>query len=159
MPVFNQRIKSAINYLDGIVTQGFYMSINSSQKKSFNASLARKKLGDKGEQIALEYLEKKNMKLLDKNWRSKHGEIDLVMMDGETLCFVEVRSKIGTDRGHPLETITAAKQRQIVRVSSHYLQINNLEESPVRFDAVGIVKDGEKFEITHIPAAFDAWML
>lgn len=138
------------------------MSINSDKaKKKFSPKKGHKmQFGERGEQVAQFYLEqRKNMTLVEKNWRCQSGEIDLIMMDENTLCFIEVRSKMGYESGHPLETITATKQKQIVRVAMHYLQQKNLEDSPIRFDAVGIVKEGSKNIITHIPAAFDGWML
>jgi putative endonuclease len=122
-----------------------------------NRSDGRKDLGDRGEAAACAYLERKGYRILERNWRCAEGELDIIARDGETLCFIEVRTKSPGDHGHPLDTITAPKQRQVIRVATRYLQQRGLEESPVRFDALGLVAKGKSYEITHIPAAFEVW--
>ena len=75
----------------------------------------RKQLGNRGEDFALAHLEAKGMCLIDRNYRWRGGEIDLIMRDGAVLVFVEVRSKSGAAHGTPLETIDYRKRRQIER--------------------------------------------
>ena len=113
-------------------------------------------MGSAAEGAAADFLLRRGFKLLARNWTCREGEIDLVMKDGDTICFVEVRSRTKTGTGHPLATITGPKQRQVVRVAMRYLQTFGLEDQPVRFDAVGIVKKDGKIKIDHIPNAFQA---
>ena len=96
-------------------------------------------VGDNAEQAARNYLERQGLKLIEQNYRCKQGEIDLIMQDGETLVFVEVRYRNSTAFGSPLETVNRSKQRKITIATMHYLQKKGLGESlPVRFDVVGI---------------------
>ena len=76
--------------------------------------------------------------VVERNYRCKLGEIDIVARDGETLVFVEVRSRSDGERGSALETVTAAKQRRIARVAEHYLAARRPEFRECRFDVVGI---------------------
>lgn len=132
------------------------MSINRNGKRAGEGPDDRLKLGREGEQAAAEYLVSKGMQIVERNWRTRRGEVDLIVRDGEYICFVEVRTKMLAMHGHPLETITEDKQRQVIQVAMQYLQKHGLEESAVRFDAVGVVKDGEQWRISHIPGAFEA---
>lgn len=105
-----------------------------------------------GEAEALRYLTQKGMKLLEKNYRRAGGEIDLIVRDGDTIVFVEVKARRSPRFGAPAEAVTPAKMRNIVRTAAGYLQTNRLLDSPVRFDVIAI--DGA--ELRHIPGAFDA---
>jgi len=117
---------------------------------------SRKDFGREAERLARHWLIQKGMTLVVRNWRCKLGEIDLVMMDGDTLCFVEVRAKATADDGHPLETITAPKRRRLARLAEAYLALHPGHEGPLRFDAVGIVGQEGRYEVIHVPDAF-AW--
>lgn len=117
----------------------------------------RRDLGKAGEAAARAYLERKGFRILAVNWRCAEGELDIVARDGETICFVEVRTKSPGDHGDPLDTITGPKQRQVIRVATRYLQRYNLEDAPVRFDAIGLTAHGRSYTITHIPGAFEAF--
>ena len=78
-----------------------------------------------GEQQALSYLENKGYKLIDKNWHfSKNAEIDLIMQDGDTLVFVEVKKRSSLDYGHPFEAITKTKMQNIKLAVQAYLAQN-----------------------------------
>lgn len=83
------------------------------------------------------------MRLLERNFRSRGGEIDLIMRQGETLVFIEVRYRRSRDYGSPLETVTQTKQRRLIAAASHYLQRRNLD-LPCRFDVVGISGSGQE---------------
>jgi len=117
----------------------------------------RQKLGQKGEELALELLEKKGQTILEKNYRNLFGEIDIIAKDHECLCFVEVRTKSSVDQGHPFESITYRKQRKIVQVASHYLQLNDLNDVQVRFDVMAVIpQNADQFQLEYIQNAFDA---
>ena len=103
------------------------------------------------EGIAADYLEKKNYEILQKNFYSRHGEIDLVAKDGKYLVFVEVKYRTSCQSGHPLETVNLKKQQRIKKAAQFYLQRYRVfPDTPCRFDVVAIL--GE--EIMHIQDAF-----
>jgi len=77
--------------------------------------------GQRAEQLAAEFLERAGYRILERNYRCRLGEIDLVAEDKGVLCFVEVRSLASTQHGHPLETIDHAKRARLIRAVRHYL--------------------------------------
>ena len=101
-----------------------------------------------GEAEALRCLTGQGMKVLEKNYRRAGGEIDLIVRDGDTIVFVEVKARTSP----PAEAVTPAKMRSIVRVAMGYLQANRLLDSPTRFDVIAIDGTG----LRHIRGAFDA---
>ena len=96
-------------------------------------------LGDEAEDAALKYLELNGCQLIAAKYRSRFGEIDLIVEDKETLVFVEVRYRRDTSRGTGAETITATKQRRIIRTAEYFL-INHkqYEDSACRFDVISM---------------------
>ncbi len=98
-----------------------------------------KKTGDRAEQRACQFLLARGFKLILKNYRCKHGEIDLIMQDGKDIVFVEVRSRANTNYGSAIESINRNKQRKILETSIHFLQQRNwLNTVNCRFDVIGI---------------------
>ena len=98
----------------------------------------RQTRGRIGERVAAAFLQERGYRLLDRNFRSPWGEIDLVAEEQETLVFIEVRARRNDRMGSPLESITRAKQRKLVLTAQEYLQRNGLEERQWRIDVVGI---------------------
>jgi len=95
----------------------------------------KQKLGSRAEQLAEAYLIRHKLRVLARNYRCRFGEIDLVMQDGATLVFVEVRLRSSTTFGGAGASIGAAKQRRIIAAAQHYLA--GLRETPAcRFDAI-----------------------
>lgn len=92
------------------------------------------KRGNAAEQIAAVFLQQKGLKLLEKNFRCKYGEIDLIMQDGKTLVFIEVRLRSNNHFGGAAESITPTKQNKLSRTAEFYLQ--NHDNQPCRFDAI-----------------------
>lgn len=89
--------------------------------------------------MALHYLQRQGFELVECNFQCKTGEIDLIMKDGETLVFIEVRYRKETQLGSPLETVTRAKQRKLYRTAQFYLQQRfGNRWPPCRFDVIGI---------------------
>jgi len=99
-------------------------------------------LGREAETRALRHLEKCGLRLVDRNFRVRGGEIDLIMRDGRTLVFVEVRSRRRQDFGGAAASITATKRRRIVLAARHYLAWRG--DQACRFDCVLI--DGEHLD-------------
>ena len=99
----------------------------------------KKQVGNQAERLAQSYLEQSGLIYCATNFSCKTGEIDLIMMDEETLVFVEVRYRANSDRGSPLETVTLSKQRKLIRAASYYLQQHFGDRWPAcRFDVIGI---------------------
>lgn len=94
-------------------------------------------LGNAAEAKALSFLENKGLRLLQRNYRSRGGEIDLIMQQDETLVFIEVRYRKSALFGSAAESVTMAKQRKLINAASQFLQQKGLD-TPCRFDVVGI---------------------
>lgn len=94
-------------------------------------------MGKKGEQYAQAYLETQGFRLITKNYHSRFGEIDLIMDDGWTLIFVEVRVRNHQGYGSALESVTPKKQEKIWQTAEVYLQ-EYPTKRPVRLDVIGI---------------------
>lgn len=110
----------------------------------------RLEFGGEGERVAEDYLTDKGFRVLERSYRCKLGQIDLVMRDGDTIVFVEVKTRTSRSLGPAEEGVHAKKQRQITRAAVLYVQTRRLERSPLRFDVVAI-QDGE---IRHLRDAF-----
>lgn len=117
---------------------------------------ARQRLGETGEKLACDELLAKGYAIVDRRYRTRHGEIDIVAQDGETIVFVEVKMKSSPECGLAVEAVTRWKQRRVVRMAVDYIARHDLHARPIRFDVVAIdVVDGIP-RITVIAAAFDA---
>ena len=94
--------------------------------------------------MAAEHLQRYGVRILERQFRTRLGEIDLIALDGDVLCFIEVRSKSSARFGTAAESVTAHKQRRIIRVAQQYLQARPaLQRLACRFDVVGVdVSDG-----------------
>src|ERR1051326_9150082 len=113
----------------------------------------RKATGSAGEDVAVAYLERKGYVILDRNWATRLGELDIVAQDGGTLVFVEVKTfRPGGWSEGPLVNLTPAKQKQVVRAAKVYLA--RLGWNPyVRFDVVTVQPDAKK-PVQHFEGAF-----
>lgn len=117
--------------------------------------MVARELGIRGEELAARYLQKLGYKILARNHRLGHREIDLIVSRGDLVAFVEVKARAGPGYGHPLEAITALKRREIERVARHWKEHRGRPGLIYRFDAVGVVvRRGEKPVIEHIPNAW-----
>lgn len=97
------------------------------------------------ERHARKHLERHGLRLVDRNYSSRFGEIDLIMRDASTLVFVEVRLRKNLEFGHPAETITGAKQARIRRTAQCYLRRFASRDCPdCRFDVVAITGDRDQ---------------
>ncbi len=113
--------------------------------------------GDAAEERACRHLEGAGLAIVERNFRTKGGEIDIVARKGEVLVFVEVRSREVPDFGTPEESVTPAKRRRIVATARHYLsKVPPSSWREARFDVIAIEGSGDGAELRHYPAAFDA---
>ena len=115
----------------------------------------RQQLGKLGEDLALAELQTRGYALLTRNYRTGFGEVDIIAQDKNTLCFVEVRTRMSEDQGHPLESITPEKKRKLIRCAMCYLEESGKWESETRFDVVAIIPQEEgQFGIEIVRDAF-----
>jgi putative endonuclease len=117
----------------------------------------RHRLGRAGEDLALEHMRRRGFALVDRNHRTRFGEIDLIVFDGTTLVFCEVKTR-RAGSGHPWDALGPTKQRQVRRMAAAYLAEaeNRPYADEMRFDAVGVVIDarGRLVRLDHLEGAF-----
>jgi len=116
---------------------------------------ARLALGKEGEDLALRKLESIGYRCIERNYRCALGELDLVARDGETLVFVEIKTRKGKSLDYAKEAVHARKQRQISKVALAYMKRNGCEEAKARFDVVVVHQKGPEKHIEVIRNAFD----
>ena len=105
-------------------------------------------LGRRGEDIALRHLESQGLTLLERNYRCRGGEIDLVMMDGTTLALIEVRSRASSDYGGAAASVGATKQRRFTLAARHLMLTHpEYRKLPARFDVVALDGGGAAGEV------------
>ena len=115
----------------------------------------RKGIGRRGEAAALTFLQQQGYALLAANYQTPTSEIDLVVKDRETICFVEVKTRSGIAKGRPKEAVNAAKQQKIRQGAAFYLKAHGLDRVKLRFDVIEVmIHGGLPPDITHIKAAF-----
>lgn len=115
---------------------------------------AKDVLGASGEQWASEYLQECGMQVLERNWRCKDGEIDIVAAEGEVLVICEVKTRRGFAFGAPTESVTPAKLQRLHRLGHRYRAEHGMAWRPLRVDVVGIVvSPGTPRELEHIRGA------
>lgn len=110
-------------------------------------------LGKKGEQLALEHLQKKGYVIREKNWYYQKAEVDLIAQKDNILAVVEVKTRSSTDFGNPQDFVNPKKIKLLVGAIDEYVTQNDLDVE-VRFDIIAIVKNGQQFSLEHIEDAF-----
>lgn len=115
----------------------------------------RLSLGRQCESTAAQYLQRKGMKILERNLRTPVGEIDLIARDRNILAFIEVKTRRGNAFGSPCEAVGPHKQRQIIRAVKWYLNDSPHKMLQPRFNVIAITVHGEDLQIEHVPAAFE----
>jgi putative endonuclease len=99
---------------------------------------ARQGLGRTGERLAAEMLTREGYSILERNFRCRYGEIDLIAEDGQDLVFVEVKTRRGVAYGRPEEAVTLRKQRKVVQVATYYLDLHACSDRSWRIDVVAV---------------------
>jgi putative endonuclease len=112
---------------------------------------AKDVLGREGEQAAVRYLEGCGFRILDRNWRSADGEIDIVAVERHTFVVCEVKTRSGTRFGTPLDAVGSAKRRRLRRLAAEWLAAHGIRFDQIRIDVVGLLRDGaDGFTIEHV---------
>ena len=115
----------------------------------------RQQFGKKSESLAVSYLKKQGYKIIEQNYRTKLGEIDIIAKEKGTIAFIEVKSRKSNKFGNPKWAITARKQRKISMVALQYLKTTMQSHAKARFDVVSIVSSHEHPSIEIIKNAFE----
>jgi putative endonuclease len=116
--------------------------------------MSTRELGSAGEKLARQYLTRRGLRIIETNYRSPLGEVDIICRDRDTVVFVEVKARTGTDYGAPVEAVGFRKQTRLRRLAEQYLMARRLEHAPVRFDVLGIVFGPDAPDVEYIPGAF-----
>ena len=113
-------------------------------------------LGQYGEDKACAYLETNNYKIIERNFRCRQGEIDIIAKDltKNELVFVEVKTRISSNFGRPAQAVTYVKQRHIFNVAKYYIYLNSIKNTNIRFDVIEIYVKESQFKINHIKQIF-----
>ena len=111
-------------------------------------------VGSYGQKLAERYLSDEGFCIIERNFRCRSGEIDLVARDGDYIVFIEVKYRRSLVHGYPREAVGYHKQRHIRRVAQYYIMIKNLNNQDFRFDVLEIIDNAENPEISLIKNAF-----
>lgn len=111
--------------------------------------------GSKGEELAAEFLLNKGYEILEKNWRFKNLEADIIAMHGKILVVAEVKTRRSNYFGEPESFVNKQKQKNLIKAANEYIIRNNLDLD-VRFDIISIILGDSQMKINHIEDAFSA---
>ena len=114
---------------------------------------AKDVLGQQGEQLAADFLAEAGLVVVERNWRCKEGEIDIVAVDGRTLVICEVKTRSSVRYGTPLEAITRQKARRLRKLAVLWVNAHGLIFDQIRIDVVGVLREASgEFTIEHVQA-------
>ncbi|OZC61326.1 YraN family protein [Rhodococcus sp. 06-470-2] len=112
-------------------------------------------LGARGEELAVRYLEDIGLDVVERNWRHRTGELDIIAREGETVVFVEVKTRSGIGYGTPAEAVTYAKRTRIRGLALRWLSLQQGPWVQIRFDVIAIVVGPhDQPVVTHVRSAF-----
>lgn len=107
----------------------------------------KKAVGTAGEKSACKFIKKEGYRVIEKNYRTKYGEIEIIGIEGDTLCFAEVKSRSRSDYGTPEQFVTKHKQKRLWKTASIYIEEKKPESENFRFDVVAVDLENSKTEI------------
>lgn len=110
-------------------------------------------LGQEGERIAVNHLVNKGFDIVDRNYKWKNSEVDIICKKDNVLIVVEVKTRNSIALGEPYLSVTRSKQRQIIKVTNHYIEQKNVQEE-IQFDVISIILNQHQTKIEHIENAF-----
>ena len=118
----------------------------------------RQILGQRGEQLATEHLRRCGFQILERNYRTRWGELDIVAFDGRTLAFCEVKTRRTGGGAAPLEAVHGVKQQRVRKMAGQWLveRTERPRADEIRFDAIGVILDGQDrlVSLEHLAGAF-----
>lgn len=110
-------------------------------------------LGNKGEQLAVDFLLKNGYQILERNYRFQKAEVDIIAQIKDTLAIVEVKTRSTTDFGNPQDFVKPKQIQRLVKAVDEFINVNRLDVE-VRFDIIAILKENNQFTIKHLENAF-----
>lgn len=117
--------------------------------------LSSQALGKSGEELAQKFLKKKKYRIITQGYRLFRGEIDIIAYEGDTLVFIEVKTRRRSQFGEPEESVTLSKQKQIQKIAQGFLTYNHLENAKCRFDVLAVTcNENQEYNIRHFKDAF-----
>lgn len=116
---------------------------------------ANQEFGELGERIAERWLRQHGWRVVQRRFRNGHRDIDLVVEREGTVAFVEVKARRGSDFGDPVEAVNWSKQRELARSASVWIDRHGRPSESYRFDVIGVLVEGERVRVRHIPNAFE----
>lgn len=131
------------------------MAAAKSTENPLTSNINTRQTGKRGEDCAVRFLKKEGYRIIERNYRCVFGEIDIIAFDGETISFVEVKSRTSNRFGNPEEAVVTRKQEKISRIALHYLEKKNFDEKTARFDVVAINFSSKGESVKLIKDAFD----
>ena len=111
---------------------------------------SKKEMGNIGEEIASKYLCENGYQILERNFYTKHGELDIIAKQKDEIVFIEVKTRSNYAYGNPREAVTPIKQRHMYQAAKYYLYKKKQENAFTRFDVVEVYVEREKIRINHI---------
>ena len=112
--------------------------------------------GMQAQQLAESHLTDNGYRILERNYRIRTGEVDIIARHGNYVVFVEVKFRRSVDFGYPRESVGVVKQQRIIRTAMHYIAARNIDDMDFRFDVIEVLAQGDAVQINHIENAFDA---
>jgi len=114
-----------------------------------------KDIGQRGEDIASDYLKRNDFSIILRNYRKKYGELDIIAENEGDLVFIEVKTRTTESHGSAEEAVTPSKQRQIIKLATVYISEHSLFDKNVRFDVISILLENTQVvKLNHIKHAF-----
>lgn len=110
----------------------------------------KQELGKEGEEFAVNYLQKKGYKIIDRNFECRQGEIDIIAKEKNEYVFIEVKTRQNFNYGMPCEAVDERKQKHIWNATKYYIYSHKLEDKFIRIDVIEIYKKQGKFYLNHI---------
>jgi putative endonuclease len=117
--------------------------------------MKNKMIGCTGENMACDFLQRRGYRILERNYRSPRGEVDIVAARRGILIFCEVKARSTGGMDEVLEAVDKRKQARIAGVAEHYLACRRPRVNRCRFDVIGLLKKGSKWRIEHVEDAFE----
>lgn len=112
-------------------------------------------IGNKGEELAVDYLQHLHYEILETNWHCQHKEVDIIALDGDFIVFIEVKTRSNTNYGMPYEAVSRKKQQFIVQAAEKYIEGKDIFKE-CRFDIISILSKNGQYHVEHMKNAFHA---
>lgn len=110
----------------------------------------RHEIGKIGENIACKYLQSIGYKIIEKNFESRQGEIDIIAIDKNEIVFIEVKTRTSKRYGTPIEAVNKNKQKHLMKTIKYYIYVKHLENKFIRIDVIEIFLSKNKYKLNHV---------